>query len=66
MDLLQHGADRSTIALFLGHESVETTSIYLHANMKQKEQALAQTVSTGVRPSRYRPGDRLLAFLKSL
>lgn len=66
MTLLQHGADRSTIALFLGHESIETTSIYVHADPKLKEQALAKTAPTSVRPRRYRPGDRLLAFLKSL
>jgi len=66
MDLLQHGADRSTIALWLGHESIETTSIYLHADPKLKEEALAKTVPTGLRPRRYRPNDRLLAFLKSL
>ena len=66
LNLLQHGADRSTIALWLGHESIESTSMYLHADPKLKEQALAKTAPTGVRPRRYRPGDRLLAFLKSL
>jgi integrase/recombinase XerD len=66
MSLLQHGADRSVIALWLGHESIETTSIYLHADPKLKEQALAKTAPTGVRSRRYRPGDRLLAFLRSL
>jgi site-specific recombinase XerD len=66
MDLLQHGADRSVIALWLGHESVETTSMYLHADPKLKEQALARTGAPSVRACRYRPEDRLLAFLKSL
>jgi integrase/recombinase XerD len=66
MDLLQHGVDRSTIALFLGHESIETTSIYLHVDPTLKEQALAKTVPTNLRSRRYRPGDRILAFLKSL
>lgn len=66
MNLLQHGADRAVIALWLGHESVETTSIYLHADPKLKEQALARTVATSVRVRRYRPDDRLLAFLRSL
>ena len=66
MDLLQHGADRSTIALWLGHESIETTAIYLHADPKLKEQALAKTTPTSVQSRRYRPADRLLAFLKSL
>ena len=66
MDLLQHGVDRSTIALFLGHESIETTGIYLHVDPTLKEQALAKTVPTNLRSRRYRPGDRILAFLKSL
>jgi integrase/recombinase XerD len=66
MDLLHHGADRSIIALFLGHESVETTSIYLHADLKLKEQTLARTVATSMKPTRYRPDDRVLAFLRSL
>ena len=66
MNLLQHGADRSVIALWLGHESVETTSMYLHADPQMKEQALARTLPTDARPRRYRPDDRVLAFLKSL
>ena len=66
MDLLQNGVDRSVIALWLGHESVETTQIYLHADMKLKEQALSRTLPLGVKPARYRPDDRVLAFLESL
>jgi site-specific recombinase XerD len=66
MDLLQHGVDRSVIALWLGHESVETTQMYLHANLQLKEAALARTAPLNVRAGRYRPGDRLLASLKSL
>ena len=66
MDLLHHGVDRSVIALWLGHESVETTQIYLHADMKLKEQALSRSPSLGVKPGRYRPDDQLLAFLESL
>lgn len=67
MELLQHGVDRCVIALWLGHESVETTAIYLQADMKLKEQALAKTdASDNVRMRRYRPDDQLLAFLKSL
>jgi site-specific recombinase XerD len=66
MDLLHHGVDRSVIALWLGHESVETTQMYLHANLQLKEAALAKTAPLTVRAGRYRPGDRLLAFLKSL
>jgi site-specific recombinase XerD len=66
MDLLQHGVDRSVIALWLGHESVETTQMYLHADMRMKEQALSRTTPLGVKPGRYRPDDTLLAFLESL
>ena len=66
MDLLHHGVDRSVIALWLGHESVETTVIYLQADMKLKEQALARTNATGGRAGRYKPDDNLLAFLKGL
>ena len=66
MDLLQHGVDRSVIALWLGHESMETTQVYLHANLALKEQALAKTNPLKGRPGRYRPGDKLLAFLQGL
>ncbi len=66
MDLLQHGVDRSVIALWLGHESAETTQMYLHADMLLKEKALARTTPLPVSRQRYRPDDRLLAFLKSL
>jgi integrase/recombinase XerD len=66
MDLLQHGVDRSVIALWLGHESVETTQMYLHADMRLKEKALARTAPLGIKQARYRPGDKLLAFLESL
>jgi integrase/recombinase XerD len=66
MNLLQHGADRVVIALWLGHESVETTSIYFQADMHLKEQALAKAAATAVRSTRFRADDRLLAFLKNL
>lgn len=66
MELLQHGVDHSVIALWLGHESPETTQMYIHANMELKEQALAKTSSLNIRTGRYRPDDKLLAFLKSL
>ena len=66
MELLQHGIDRSVIALWLGHESVETTQMYLHADLRLKEQALSRIVPLGVKPRRYRPDDKLLAFLESL
>lgn len=66
MDLLQNGVDRTVIALWLGHESVETTQIYVHADMRLKERALARVASTTSRPGRYRPDDALLSFLESL
>ena len=66
MDLMRHGVDRSVIALWLGHESVETTQIYLHADMRLKEKALARTTPRGSKPGRYRPNDKLLSFLESL
>ena len=66
MNLLHHGADRVVIALWLGHESVETTQMYLHADMRLKEQALARTTPVNVKPGRYRPDDQLLAFLECL
>ncbi len=66
MDLLHHGIDRSVIALWLGHECVETTQMYLHASLELKERALARTKPLDVRAGRYRPDDRVLAFLESL
>ena len=66
MDLLHRGIDRTVIALWLGHESVETTQVYLDANLELKEKVLAKTSPFAVRPGRYRPDDRVLAFLKSL
>lgn len=66
MRLLAVGVDTSVIALWLGHESVETTQIYLHADLAIKERALARTAPTGTPPGRYRPPDDLLAFLESL
>jgi len=66
MDLLQAGVDRSVIALWLGHESVETTQIYLEATLAMKEQALAKISPPYTKPGRYRPTDQLLSFLNSL
>ena len=66
MDLLHHGIDRSVIALWLGHECVETTQMYLHASLELKERALARTKPLDVPAGRYRPDDRVLAFLASL
>ncbi|MBW2735463.1 MAG: site-specific integrase [Deltaproteobacteria bacterium] len=66
VDLLQSGVDRSVIALWLGHESVETTQIYLDADLAIKERALARTSPAEGKPSRYKPPDELLAFLQSI
>ena len=66
MDLLHHGVDRSVIALWLGHESPETTQMYLHASLELKEQALARTAPRDLPAGRYRPDDQILAFLNSL
>lgn len=66
MELLQHGVDQSVIALWLGHESVETTQIYLHADMRMKEKALSLIAATAASPGRYRPDDKLLVFLEAL
>ncbi len=66
MELLHHGVDRSVIALWLGHESVETTQMYLHADMRLKRKALSKITPLGVKPSLYRPDDPLLAFLEDL
>lgn len=66
MTLLRHGVGTSVIALWLGHEHIETTSVYLQADMQLKEKALAKTSSSGSRVRRYRPTDRVLAFLNGL
>jgi site-specific recombinase XerD len=66
MELLQAGVDRAVIALWLGHESVETTQIYLDADLAMKERALSKTAPVNAKSLRYRPGDKILDFLKSL
>jgi site-specific recombinase XerD len=66
MDLLQSGVERSVIALWLGHESVETTQIYLEATIEMKAQALAKATPPQGKSGRYQPGDKLLNFLNSL
>lgn len=64
--LLQGGVDRSVIALWLGHEQLETTQMYLAADLSMKERALARTSPIPSRLVRYRPDDKLLAFLQGL
>ncbi len=64
--LLEAGVDRAVIALWLGHESVETTQIYLEATLAMKEKALAKIAPLQGRPGLFRPSDRLLSFLNGL
>jgi integrase/recombinase XerD len=66
MELLQAGVDRAMIAIWLGHESVETTQVYLDANLAIKREILEKTRPVNGTFGRYRPGDRLLRFLQSL
>ena len=66
MSLLRAGTDAIVVALWLGHESVETTNIYVHADPAVKERALARTKPPASKRGRYRPPDHLLAFLESL
>jgi site-specific recombinase XerD len=66
MELLQAGVDHSVIALWLGHESPQTTQIYLQADLALKEKILEKTKPLNVKASRYRPRDKLLQFLTSL
>ena len=66
MDLLQQGVEQAVIALWLGHESIETTQIYLDADLALKEKVLATTTPPNGKVGRYRPDDRLLAFLTNL
>jgi site-specific recombinase XerD len=66
MRLLEAGVDTTVIALWLGHEQVDTTAIYLHAHLGIKERALARTTPVDVSPGRYQPTDTILAFLEAL
>ena len=66
MELLQAGVDRAMIAIWLGHESLDTTQSYLDANLALKEAVLAKTQPIQSRPGTYRPDDQLLRYLKSL
>ena len=66
MRLLLAGNDITVIALWLGHEQISTTNIYLHADMTHKQQAIDRTAPLAAKPGRYRPPDALLAFLEGL
>jgi len=66
MDLLHAGVEQSVIALWLGHESIETTQVYLDADLALKEKILARTIPFDSKPGKFRPDDRLLTFLNQL
>ena len=66
MGLLHKGVDCIVIALWLGHESVETTQMYVHADLQLKEKAMEKTKPVGSSAGRYRPNDKLMAFLEAL
>jgi hypothetical protein len=66
MTLLQASVDTSVIALWLGHAGVRSADTYLHADISIKEKALALTTPATAPPGRYRPSDKVLAFLESL
>ena len=66
MRLLLAGNDITVIALWLGHEQIATTNIYLHADMSHKQRAIDKTKPLATKPGRYQPGDALLAFLERL
>lgn len=66
MRLLLAGNDITVIALWLGHEQITTTQIYLHADMTHKQQAIDRTRPLATKPGRYQPPDALLAFLEAL
>ena len=63
---IQAGDDRALIAIWLGHESLDTTQIYLDANLQLKEAVLNKVSPAQSKPGRYRPNDKLLIFLKGL
>ena len=66
MQLLQSGVDRTIVAFWLDHKSLETTQVYIHADIELKERAMALTKPVEGQSKRYRPGDELLAFLEAL
>ncbi len=66
MFLREAGVDISVIALWLGHESIASTQIYMHADLAIKQRALDRTTRPDVAPNRYRPSDSLLAYLDAL
>jgi integrase len=66
MSLLQAGVDTAVIALWLGHAGTRSTDAYVHADITIKEKALALAAPINAKPGRYRPTDKVLAFLETL
>jgi integrase/recombinase XerD len=66
MQLLEAGVDPMMISIWLGHESIESTQIYIEADLKMKERALNKTKDPKIKSLRYKPNDSLMKFLKSL
>ena len=66
MQLLRANVDTSLIALYLGHESVETTQIYLHSDLRIKEKAIAKVTQIKGKWKKYKPSDAILAFLEAI
>ncbi len=66
MELLRKGVDTTVISLFLGHEQVDTTTIYLNADLTMKQAALDRVTPPNTTPGRYRPPDAVIAFLDNL
>jgi site-specific recombinase XerD len=66
MSLLNAGVDSAVIALWLGHADTRSTDAYLHADLSIKQRALERTIPISSKPGRYKPPDKLLAFLEGL
>jgi integrase/recombinase XerD len=66
MHLLQSGVDITVIALWLGHESMATTHMYVEADLTMKKRAIDKITARASKSRQYRPSDRLLAFLEAL
>ena len=66
VNFLQAGIDLSTIAIILGHNSIETTQIYLEANLEQKEKALKRLAPKNIKGKRFKIDDKLVKYLKTL
>lgn len=66
MELLGNGVDVATVALWLGHEKIESVNAYVHSDLTIKERALERRSPLQSKTGRYRPSDALLAFLEAL